>query len=212
MNLFVLDADPIESARQHCDNHIVKMVLEGGQLLGSTMWIQNRISRKKDIQALEKVPNYWRDFPRKDANGITHPYGIGFLHHPSAKWARASYENWKWTMDMCLEMTFEHERRWGKVTSMRSIMEWFAANEPPGLERTGLTPFYLAMPEQLKTEDAIHSYRLYYAGWKEYFAKWRNVEPKWWQDYLKIAKQCKDEYGLHPKVIERIDLGVYTGK
>jgi hypothetical protein len=210
MNLFVLDADPIESARQHCDNHLVKMVLEGGQLLGSTMWIQNGITKKKDIQALEKVPDYWRDFPRKDVNGITHPYGIGFLHHPSAKWARESYENWKWTMDMCLEMTHEHEKRWGRVTSMRKIMEWFASNEPVGLERKGLTPFYLAMPEQIKTEDPVHSYRLYYAGWKEYFAKWRTGEPHWWKEYLHKVKSNHEEYILHPKVLERIDNGSFS--
>jgi|LakMenEpi03Aug12_release.lakeMendotaPanAssembly.Ray.scaffolds.fasta_scaffold37511_5 hypothetical protein len=210
MNLFILDTDPIQAARDHCDNHLVKMILEGAQILGSTMWIQNGITSRKEINALTEVPDYWNGFPRQTPEGVPLPYGIGFANHPSSKWTRSSYENWKWTVDLCVEMSFEHERRWGRVTSMRKIVEWFASHRPPGLAEIGITPFYLAMPDQIKTEDPVHSYRLYYAGWKEYFAKWKSSEPSWWNEYLEIVKTQKELYGLHPKVISRIENGTFS--
>ena len=35
MNIFFLDKDPRECARQHCDKHVVKMVIETAQLLST---------------------------------------------------------------------------------------------------------------------------------------------------------------------------------
>jgi hypothetical protein len=45
------------------------------------------------------------------------------------------------------------------------------------------TPQLLARPEQFKTDDAVHSYRLYYAGAKYRFAKWKTFTPCWWSEY-----------------------------
>ena len=35
MNIFYLDTDPELSAKYHCDKHVVKMILEYGQLLST---------------------------------------------------------------------------------------------------------------------------------------------------------------------------------
>ena len=35
MNIFYLDRDPVTCAKQHCDKHIVKMILEYAQLLST---------------------------------------------------------------------------------------------------------------------------------------------------------------------------------
>ena len=190
MNLFILDHDPVLAARDHCDKHLVKMIVEGAQILGSTVWVQNGVKTKKQIG--ETVPSYWKNFPRT-VDGIEKPYGIGFSNHPSSKWTRESFENWEWTVKLCMELSYEHERRWGKITSMRKIIDWFANNQPP-LQRKGMTPYYLAMPPEIKTDDPIHSYRLYYAGWKEHFASWKNKEPDWWKSYLHLIKENKYGY------------------
>ena len=35
MNIFVLDKNPIKAAQQHCDKHVVKMILESAQMLST---------------------------------------------------------------------------------------------------------------------------------------------------------------------------------
>jgi len=200
MNIFVLDLDPKKAARDHCDNHIVKMVLEGAQILGSTHWISNGVIKKKEILSLEKPEEIWKKFPRMDESGKVKPYGIGFANHPSSKWSRYCIENWQWLVDLCIEMTYEHERRWGKITTMRKVIEWFASNPPQLLSNGKISAFYQAVPDHIKGDDPVHAYRLYYAGWKEYFAKWKKGEPDWWKEYLE--KTVKENL-MHDRVIQR---------
>jgi len=33
MNLFILDKDPVKAAQLQCDKHVVKMIVESGQML-----------------------------------------------------------------------------------------------------------------------------------------------------------------------------------
>jgi hypothetical protein len=64
------------------------------------------------------------------------------------------------------------------------------------------TPFRLAMPDQFRTNDAVHSYRLYYAGAKFRFAKWKTNEPYWWDEYRFLVQH----HGL--EVVNEKDDGV----
>ena len=36
MNIFILDESPGCAARQHCDKHVVKMIIESAQMLSTT--------------------------------------------------------------------------------------------------------------------------------------------------------------------------------
>lgn len=177
MNVFVLDADPKIAAQYHCDKHVVKMTTESLQIMSSVLWFSYGITQKKDLDY-----SLWQNFPRDS------PYGIGFMNHPCTKWARASSENWDWLASLAAALFVEHERRWGRVPSARPRLEWFVKNKP-SLPSIGLTPFVLAMPEDLKTGDPVHSYRMYYAGWKRYFATWKISAPFWWQEYCDLTRQ-----------------------
>ena len=35
MNIFILDTNPTSAARQMCDKHVVKMIIESGQMLST---------------------------------------------------------------------------------------------------------------------------------------------------------------------------------
>ena len=35
MNIFILDNNPIKAAQQQCDKHVVKMIVESGQMLST---------------------------------------------------------------------------------------------------------------------------------------------------------------------------------
>ena len=50
MNIFVTDSCPVQSAREQCDKHCVKMVLESAQML-STAWrvFDNERAEKENL-------------------------------------------------------------------------------------------------------------------------------------------------------------------
>jgi hypothetical protein len=43
------------------------------------------------------------------------------------------------------------------------------------------------MPAHLKSDDAVESYRKYYATHKSYFASWKNGDPPWWKKSVQDA-------------------------
>lgn len=53
-------------------------------------------------------------------------------------------------------------------------------------EHIGNTPFYLAMPDDCKSEDPVESYRKYYLNYKAYFAKWFDKTPYWFKSDLSL--------------------------
>ena len=185
MNIFVLDLDPKKCAQYHCDKHLIKMITEHNQILGSIAHVLRNIKKKSDI-TLDYKREYFQSFPRIDENQDPHPYGIGYKSHPCTQWAMTSLENYNWLCDLNLEMCKEYTLRYGKKNVGEDITSWYKKN-PPTLKSSKLTPFALAMPEVLKSSDTVDSYRLYYASHKAYFAKWKNGEPEWWKKYLKIV-------------------------
>lgn len=65
MNIFVLDTDTKKCARYHCDQHVVKMILESVQILCTAL-------NKKDIST---------------------PYKSTHQKHPCVLWVEYSYDN-----------------------------------------------------------------------------------------------------------------------
>ena len=63
MNIFYLDRDPNIAAQQHCDKHVVKMILESAQLLctahrvlDGTPYLGSSVSEKRNV-ARWKLPD-----------------------------------------------------------------------------------------------------------------------------------------------------------
>ena len=187
MNIFVLDLDPLRCAEFHCDKHLVKMITEHNQILGSVSHALRGVSRRTDI-----TPEYCRKnfggFPRSDESGDPHPYGVGYRNHPCVQWASRTLENYNWLCDLNLEMCKEYTRRYSRKHVGEEITRWYSTN-PPSLPMNGLTPFALAMPASCKdVNDPVRSYRLYYAAYKSYFVKWKNGTPWWWKNSVDEAK------------------------
>ena len=151
MNIFVVDKNPIKAAKELCDKHVVKMILESAQMLCSC-------------------------FPNGEA-----PYKRAFYNHPCTIWARESQENYEWLLDHAYAMCQEYTRRYGKVHKSIDAIEWCGKNQVKlKLPRKGLTKFAQAMPEQYKNKCSVTAYRSYYNGEKAGFATWKKREtPKW---------------------------------
>ena len=178
MNIFVLDLDPEKCAKYHCNSHLVKMITEHNQILGSIAYTARGVHRKANITPafIEKT---FAGFPRK-VNGNISPYGIGYRNHPCTQWAAKSLDNYRWLCTLNAEMCKEYTKRYGRVHAGEAITRWYASNHPE-LPMLGLTPFAQAMPDDCKNSDAVKAYRTYYINHKARFAKWpANLIPKWW--------------------------------
>ncbi|MBV5310417.1 pyrimidine dimer DNA glycosylase/endonuclease V [Chromatium okenii] len=154
MNIFVLDEDIEQCAQYHCDQHVVKMILESVQML---------------CTALNK-------------KGFSTPYKSTHIKHPCVLWVEHSFENFLWLKNLALALNTEYRFRFEKEVDHRSIGVLNAiANYRYASQ--GLTAFAQAMPDQYKIQgDAVAAYRQFYIGEKMRFAKWskRNV-PEWIQ-------------------------------
>lgn len=182
MNIFVLDLDVKKCAEYLCDKHLIKQITEHNQILGSVAYSARGIFKKKNITA-EFINEIFSDFPRRK-NGQTHPYGIGYVHHPCTKWAGESAANYQWLCELNIAMCKEYTKRYHKVHKGEAITNWYSENRPK-LIGYGMTKFAQAMPNDVKDPDAVKAYRQYYIKHKSYMAKWsRSETPSWYLNGL----------------------------
>jgi hypothetical protein len=179
MNIFILDTNPELCAKYHCDKHLVKMITEHNQILGSIAYTARGIMRKKDITP-EFIQKKFQGFPRKDENGSPKPYGIGYKNHPCTTWTSASMQNYLWLCNLTLRMCDEYTKRYGRKHAGEDICRWYYSNMPATLPMLQMTPFVQAMPDDCKNPNAVVAYRDYYKKYKARFAKWAHSEtPEW---------------------------------
>ena len=178
MNIFILDTDPALCAKYHCNKHLVKMITEHNQILGSIAYFARGVNKKSEITSafIEKT---FKGFPRK-VNGNILPYGIGYKNHPCTRWAAMSISNYQWLCTLNLYMCKEYTKRYGRKHAGEDITNWYANNQPK-LPTLGLTTFAQAMPEDCKNDNTVEAYRTYYIKHKAGFAKWpADSLPNWW--------------------------------
>lgn len=151
MNIFFLDSDHETNAKYHIDRHVVKMVTEYAQLLSSAV-------RLSGIDAGYK---------------LTHP------NHPSAIWTRESLDNWLWLRDLSEALNYEWMYRYDHFINHKAY-DTILQLPLPNIESKGITPFRLAMPDDVKHENPIQAYRNYYNVHKQHIASWTNRDiPDW---------------------------------
>ena len=153
MNIFVLDHDIKKCAQYHCDQHVVKMILESVQLL---------------CTALNK-------------KGFKTPYKSTHINHPCVHWIEKSYDNFLWLRSLTVELNQEYKYRYQKVQDHKSmaVLDELINYR---FQSIGLTSFAQAMPDEFKVkDDAVTAYRQFYLGEKSQFAKWtKRAAPEWY--------------------------------
>lgn len=189
MNIFALSNDPEEAARWHVDRHVVKMPVESAQMMSSAV----RLAFSED------------DLRHMKKRGIR-LIGDSNPNHPSTKWVRESVLNFMWLRHLALALVAEHRYRYGLH---RVEMETLIREMPvPPLSSIGRTPFYMAMPEWIKSAglDPVIAYRVYYANDKMNLFNWkrRNIPP-WLPDSvlpprLRAMPRGKIHEGITPKI------------
>ena len=152
MNIFVLDKNIEKCARYHCDQHVVKMILESVQMLCTAL-------NKKEI--------------------VT-PYKSTHQNHPCVLWVERSFDNFSWLRNLAFALNNEYRFRFEKEVDHKSISVLHELSIHD-YEKRGLTEFAQAMPEKYKVpENPIKAYRQYYLGEKMAFAKWTKRSIPYW--------------------------------
>jgi hypothetical protein len=189
MNLFYLDEDLDKCAEAHVDRHIVKMPLEAAQLLCTAIWVDEvlgfvpRALNREESAVLNEHKAKIKHLPLEE-RPLT-PYLPMMYNHPCTIWTRSSLDNFEWVHCYANALNDEYHYRYGK--EHKSVVEVInKLPEPKNMPRDGLTPFGMAMPDELKDpDDVVGSYRLYYHTDKATFAKWSHRPiPDWWDDGL----------------------------
>ena len=158
MNIFVLDLNIEKCARYHCDQHVVKMILESAQIACTAL----------------------------NVRGFTTPYKSTHVKHPCVLWAGASFANLQWLKKLARALNREYRYRYRSVRDHRSLAV-IDRIEGMTFASIGLTDFPQAMPERYRVPgDPVAAYRNYYAGEKLRFARWtRRRKPAWIEGALR---------------------------
>jgi len=161
MNIFVLDTDIRTCARYHADQHVIKMILEGTQMLCTVL----------------------------NQYGIKAPYKPTHVKHPCTIWAGKSLANWMWLRNLTLLLNKEYLYRFGGTVNHKSAEVARQLSTPP-LSDSGLTDFAQAMPLKYRVQgNPVQAYRNFYIGEKSRFATWtRRRPPKWFMAGIKSRK------------------------
>ena len=137
MNIFALSSCPRKSAEMQCDKHIVKMILETGQIL-STVHRQ-----------------YGSDDDRL--------YKSTHTKHPSTLWAGACEINYDWLYQHFVALADEYMFRYGREHLTFTKLQDILFKAPRGMQIGTFTLPTPAMPDDCKIAgDVVASYRKYY--------------------------------------------------
>jgi len=191
VNIFVTNLDPVAAAKDQCDKHVPKMVVESAQMMASALRRHGAVDSQMPLTK----------------SGT--PYKGGYKHHPCTVWAGDSCQNFDWLAKHAIGLLGEYYMRFGKqhacseAISQMNGMSW---RLPNGI----LTPFAIAMPDEYRPtvgiltpeqiengdftvyhalgDEAVEAYRRYYHS--KTFARWEKgtPAPNWWQGTLVEVK------------------------
>jgi hypothetical protein len=207
MNIFYLHTDVTTCAQQHCDQHVIKMVIEYAQMLSTchrildgtmtpfTVNVDGKVKSKKilllpgesiNIQyEREDVLNQngavvgWKEVPKVEIIN-KQMYKASHANHPCNVWARDNVSNYNYLYNLLVELLKEFTFRRNKHHSVEALLE--VLKTPPKNIKQG--EFYdppKAMPDQFKVDDVTLSYQNFYVLDKIRFAKWSygRQAPEW---------------------------------
>ena len=143
MNIFYLDEDPEVAAIVQYNKHVVKMILESAQMLCTA----HRYYGNDDV-----------------------PYKTAHLNHPSTIWVRQNTKHYFWLYKHMLALGEEYTHRYGKIH-----MSITKCKEPLQLAPINMPTYKFeqppqCMPDEFKSDCAIHAYWNYYIGEKHVVA------------------------------------------
>ena len=164
MNIFYLHPVAQIAATMHCDKHVGKMLIESCQLLATAH--------------------------HHYGNGANVTYKPTHKNHPSAVWVRQSVLHYNYLVDLACGLGAEFYKRYGKRHKSHEVLVaelLLAPKDMHNIPYRWQTP-PLAMPDAYKSDNALASYRRYYASkiatMPLVYYKGKAPRPYWLQELL----------------------------
>lgn len=166
MNIFFTSTDPKVCADEHCDRHLVKMILESAQLLSTA----HRVLDGDD----------WAD-----SVGL---YKKTHMNHPSAIWARQSSQNYTWLYQLLYHLCVNYEIKTEKRHKTAQTILAHLKIHPTNISHSGFTEPPKAMPDEYKAiQETTSAYKTYlnakFQEWqsraKPLSVTWFKTTPSW---------------------------------
>lgn len=181
MNLFILAETPRLAAEYHCNKHVVKMILETGQILSTCHWRSLLIRCGRDFKDFSRIKDAREFVEDQYKPKELPPYNPTHPNHPCTLWAGKTLGNYCWALELMRSLLDEYKLRYKKNHRAESV--WFHLNEPPlNIDPSyHVTEHYQAVPVDCQIQKMpVMAYRKYYRLYKRHFAKWsvRSI-PAW---------------------------------
>ena len=183
MNIFVLDKSPELAAAYHCDKHVVKMILESGQMLCTAHWTLGLESLGKQINDFKRLRDAKSYILENLDSTKLPPWSMSHVRHPCTVWTSESSENYFWHMRLMRALLDEYTYRYDKKHKAEEAYDWLLKGPPKNIKNIGPTDHPQCMPDECKViNDPVAGYRNYYLKHKAYMAKWKKGNtPTWWK-------------------------------
>jgi hypothetical protein len=174
MNVFYLNKDPKQCASEHCDKHVVKMVIEYAQLLSTA----HRVLDGIEYSELSKKGRMMKRWLIKDSREQK-LYKASHINHPDGIWVRNSCGNYNWLYKLFVATCDEYTKRYGRKHETDRKLRNILALEPENIKCGEFVEPPQCMPDNCKDTNTIQAYRNYYITEKKSFAKWKTKTPEW---------------------------------
>jgi len=174
LNIFYTNLNPKLCAKEHCDKHVIKQLLESVQLLSIAHRALDGVEYI-DSSSGRRIKRWKLDDPKLDSL----LYKATHINHPSAIWARESASNYMWLVELLSELCKEYTYRYGKVHKCEQIglVDMLYTNVPKNIKQKEFTEPTPAMPPQyIIKNNSIASYQKYVREGKIHLHKWKNRE------------------------------------
>ena len=191
MNIFYLDKDPIEAAKQSCDKHVVKMIVESAQMLSTAHRMIDGNLYTDKTKTGRKIKRWKHPNPNMEKT----LYKACHTGHPSTVWVMESAYNYHWLYRHMMALNTEFKMRYGHILDHKTVqlLEGVLMYPPKNISlNTIATDPPPAMPDYCKIPgDSVASYRKYYIFEKQRFATWKSPStvPAWYIDGVKEAQE-----------------------
>ena len=147
MNIFAVDEHPIRAAHQMVDKHVVKMILEAGQMLSTSHRVLDGDEYYDKTKNNRRIKRWRLSDEREDKL-----WKASFVGHPCTQWTMASQMNYRWHATHALALCREYTHRYQKTHKAQSLIEYLFNREPQNIPTGKLTKFAVAMPDQYKVD------------------------------------------------------------
>ena len=193
MNIFYLHRSPKICAEMHCDKHVVKMILESGQMLSTA----HRVLDGEVVHTLSKNNRKIKKYRLENTHYDNLLYQACHVNHPSSVWVRESEHHYSYLMALFYWLNREYKHRYNNTHATYLKLHPYLNMLPLNIKKTGrFTPPPQAMPDEYKDANTLVAYRTYYMAKQDKFKMvWtRRKKPDWFLTKDDLSTRRENEY------------------